>query len=274
MPRWNQLIRRYDWQGRVQGDLQILGDYAFFSPDGKWVAWQEQDLLGHLAPVTVVAEATTLRPHLKALGATPCFSSVGSGGNRWLANSSDLVLATTATQYRLLTLDGNLQEPPGFAGLTWKGEPQPAPDKADRFAIGRLQVLDGARRLDLNLEEFVTPRAGDAWGSSSRELRFTLPPKPGGGACDELPAIDSLVLKAGEPVPEFPLIVRTSACIPLRDAAKEAACLARGTRLKPMPDWNGRPSLTWTDHWSLYVQTESGQTGWISLADDSVTWGR
>ncbi|HYF92476.1 MAG TPA: hypothetical protein VD969_09510 [Symbiobacteriaceae bacterium] len=273
-PRWNELIRVWDWQGHVQSDLRIPGSYTVFSPDGKWVAWEEQDLLGHLAPVTVVAEAASLRPHLRVLGATPCFATVGSGGNRWLADSSGLVLATTANGYRLLTLDGSLSEPSSFAGLTWKGEPQPAPDRADRFAVGRLQVVDGERRLHLNLEKFVTPRGADAWGSSSRELRFTLPPKAGGGACHELPAMDLLVLKAGEPVPEFPLMVQSGDCIPLRDFGPEEACLTRGTRMKPLPDRNGRPGLKWTDQWSLFVQTESGQTGWITLSGDAVTWAR
>lgn len=270
MPRWHELIRRYDWQGAVLSETQIPGNYSFFSPDGKWVAWQEQDLLGDLAPVTVVAEASTLRPHLKVLGASTCFASVGSGGSRWLADSSGLILATNANQYRLLTLGGALTEPPGFAGLTWKGEPQPAPDKVDRFAIGRVEVLDGSRRLGVKLEGFVTPQSLDPWGRDSGELRFTFPPKAGGGACYELPEMPQLVLRAGEPVPEFPLVVQSSEPLPVFGTG---ASLPRGTKLKAIPGPDGRPGLSWfSDRWHLYFQTENGLKGRIDLTGNPLGW--
>jgi hypothetical protein len=272
MPKWHERLRRYNWQGEVLTELHIPGNYPFFSPDGKWVAWQEQDRLGGLAPVTVVADAATLQPHLTVLGASTCFASVGSGGTRWLADSSGIVLSNPSDQYQLLTLDGMLTTPPVFSGLTWKGEPQPAPDRADRFAFGRLQVLDGSRRIGVALEGFVTAQSGNAWGPDSAELRFALPPKPAGGACDELPPMPQLVLRAGEPVPEFPLVVETGECLPLAGAG---ACLPRGTRLKPVPALDGGPGLGWVDsRWRLFVRTESGQTGWIDLSGSPLGWAR
>lgn len=271
-PRWRQLIRLYDWQGRVQQDLEIPGTYAFSSPDGRWLAWQEPDLIGDLAPVTVLAEAATMRPVYRVLGASTCFASLGSGGSRWLADSSGLVLSTTDDQYQILTTDGDLLNPPGFAGRSWKGEPQPAPDKVDRVAFGRLQVQDGDRQLAVTLEGYVSPRADHAWGSSGQELRFSLPPKPAGGACYELPAMESLVLKADQPVPEFPLVVRSGDSLSLQHAGQADLHLPAGTRLKPLSPGNSQLALTWSDAWRLHVATESGQTGWITLSGDPLTW--
>lgn len=270
MPKWNERILRYNWQGEVLGDLHIIGAFSFISPDDKWAAWEEQDRVGFLAPVTVVADAATMKPHLTVLGASTCFAAVGSGGARWLADSSGLVLSTSSSQYRLLMLDGTLTEPPAFAGLTWKSEPEPAPDKVDRFAIGRAEVLDGSRRVGVKLEGFVTPQGLSAWGRDSRELRFALPPKPGGGACYEWPDMPQLVLRAGEPESEFPLVVESSECLPLRSTT---TCLPRGTRLKSILGPDGRPGLGWLDErWQIYVESESGQQGWVDLTGNPLGW--
>ncbi|MFZ5827298.1 MAG: hypothetical protein ACOY94_23615 [Bacillota bacterium] len=276
-PRWHTFIRRYSWSGEALGDLRIPGTHLFFSPDGKWVAWQEWPA-GDLAPATRVADTTSLEPHLLALGVTPCFAATGSGGTRWLADSRGLLVDTSAG-YRLLTLDGQLQELLALAGLTWKGEPQPAPDHPDRFAIGRLVVTNGAgtQRLGVTLEEHVTPASLSPWGASSAELRFALPPKAGGGACMEGPPMPAQVLAPGKDLPEFPLLVRSpDRCLSLRDrgheSGRELACLPDGTRLAPVRPRSDIGSLAWTDSWWLSVRTEKGETGWIPLAGTPVTW--
>ena len=275
---WHYAVRRFSWRGEPLRDLRIPGNYVFFSPDGKWVAW-EQWPAGDLAPVTVVADAGSLQPRLQALGATPCFQMAASGGTRWLGDSSGLVVATAAG-YRLLTLDGKLQDRPAFAGLIWKGEPQPAPDHPDRFAIGRLAVVNGAgtQRLGVTLQNFVTPTSLSPWGATSAELRFAVPPPARGGACGERPPMPAQVLLPARQLPAFPLVVRsTGVCLDLRDrphgTGNALACLPGGTRLAALRLRSDISSITWLDQsWWLSVTTEKGETGWVSLAGGQVDW--
>lgn len=201
-PTWTHKIVRYTWQGELSEEIELPGEHPFFSPDGRWVSWVEWPV-GDLAPVTVVAEASSLKPHLQAPGTTTCFQAVGGSGNRWLADSSGLVVST-AGGYRLLTLEGDLHEPPAFAGLDWKTEPQPAPDHPDRFALGRLEVSNGVGtgRQGVTLNGFVTPYATPPWGVNSLELRFVLPPPGKGGACKELPPVEARVILPAQPFPK------------------------------------------------------------------------
>lgn len=273
-PRWpdrETKVLRYNWAGELTTTMNLPGQYSFFSPDGKWVAWEEWPL-GDLGPATVIADTATLKPRVQAFGTTPCFQMAGSGGTRWLADGSGLVVDSNQS-YRVLTLDGQLQERKAFAGLIWKNEPQPAPDLNDRFALGRLAVSDGggAKQLGVTLEGYVTPGSLEPWGASSSELRFVLPPPAKGGACTEMrPPLPTRVLKQGESMPEYPLIVEGS-CLDMPGGA----CLPAGTRLKPARPRDDIPGVDWRDQtWLLYVKTESGRAGWVSLAGGQVKWSR
>lgn len=277
-PRWHSVVRRFNWRGEPLRDLEIPGNFVFFSPDGKWVAWEEW-IAGGLVPATLIADADTLLPRLQAPGTTPCFQMTASGGTRWLADSSGLVV-DTAAGYRLLTLDGQLREPPAFAGLTWKGEPQPAPDHPDRFAIGRLASVNraGTQRLGVTLQGHITPAGLPPWGATSAELRFSLPPPARDGACGERPPMPARVLLPARTLPAFPLAVRKAgSCVELRDrphgSGRVLACLPDGSRLAAVRVRSDIPALTWVDQgWWLSVETETGQSGWVSLKGEPVGW--
>jgi hypothetical protein len=227
--------------------------------------------------MTVVADAATLEPRLQALGATTCFGTIGGGGNRWLSDSSGLVV-DTSDGYRLLTLSGELQERPVFDGLTWKGEPQPAPDAVDRFALGRLVVADGAgvRQQGPHLEGFVTPASLSPWGESSAELRFAVPPKPGGSACHERPPMEAKVVYPARSLPEYPLVVQgVDDCLPMAAGTFGTAttCLPNGTRVVPVQPREDLTSLGWVGQgWRLWVRTEHGETGEILLEQEPLKW--
>lgn len=268
-PLWQEHIYRYDWSGQPVGALQIPGVYTFFSPDGKWVAWEEWPA-GDLGPATVIANAATLKPHLTVLSTTPCFNAAGSAGTRWLSDSSGLVVSLNEG-YRLLTLKGKLEQMAAFNNL-WKEEPQPAPDHPDRFALGRRMVSNsaGAQQVGVTLEGFVTPTSLSPWGANSSELRFVVPPPPKGGACTEMrPPLPPLVLSAGQKLPEYPLVV-AKGCAELQGAGP---CLPAGTRLAPVRQRDDIPALDWRNQvWWVWAKTESGQTGWVSMAGDLISW--
>lgn len=275
-PEWYERVTRYDWDGNQVADIAIPGDRVTFSPDGQWITWEEwpQDWL---APMTVVADAKTLEPRLQALGATTCFSRLGSAGSRWLSDSSGLVL-DSGDGYHLLTLDGELRQLPAFEGMDGRFEPVPAPDNPDLFALGRIAVSDGAgtKRLGVTLYGFVTPYGTDPWGVHSTEIRFSVPPKPAGGLCVEELPVAPAARKSGDPLPQFPLVVDgVDGCLPLNpgEFGGETACLPNGTRLtalRPKPDHSAR---WWEDGVQyLWVKTEHGQTGEISLEGRPIRW--
>lgn len=276
-PHWYERVTRYDWDGSVIKDIALPGTRATFSPDGQWITWEEWPQDG-LAPMTVVGDAKTLEPRLQALGATTCFAMLdSSGGSRWLSDSSGLVV-DSGDGYRLLTLDGELRRLPAFEGLDWRFEPVPAPDNPDLFALGRIAVSDGAgtKQLGITLDGFVTPFGDDPWGPDSTEMRFRVPPKPGGGACVEELPVAPAVRMSGDPLHEFPLVVDgVDGCLPLNpgEFGTEPACLPNGTRVtayRPKPD---RSAHYWEDGVQyLWVKTEHGQIGEISLAGRPLRW--
>lgn len=281
-----QQIERYSWQGERLGQLRLPGAARYaFSPDGRWLAWEER--LSHLTQAVVVAGIPTLTPRFRVTGASLCFHDFGSGD--WLADSSALIVRT-ADGYRLLTLDGRLVDSPALATDTGlppgqTGEPLPAPDRSDLFAIGRRVVLDSQGRrvaaapLAEPGSEWGRPADLKPWGLDSTELRFTLPHLGHGGRCGE----DEFLLPAQvEPAPFGPLtlVVGLSAddCVNLRAApglrAQVLACLPGGTRLAPAPLPGQRPaegdvyyltpSVAWTgdSHW-LRVRAPDGKEGWV-----------
>jgi hypothetical protein len=269
-PTWSTAIQRVNWQGEPLGSLSIPGRYLFFSPDGRWAAWEEE-IGGGMATATVIADAVSLEPRLRAVGTTPCFQAMGHGGTRWLSDSTGLVVGSAAG-YRLLTLSGALEDRPFFEDLIWKDEPQPAPDKPDRWALGRVGVVENAGPLVGVTLSGAVPANWSPWGETSAELRFVLPAKPGGGACDERPPMPSLVLLPAEPLPEFPLVLRaTDVCTNLRDrphsSGRVVACLPSGTALSSTLVGAYDSTYAWSDGtWWLSVVTPQGERGWVQPA--------
>lgn len=272
-PRWRTVVAAFSWNGTPLAGKEIPGRHLVTSPDGTWLAWEEW--AGDLAPVTVVADARSLKPRLYAAGASPCYQSMSSTGSRWLADSSALLLATPDSNYWRLALDGALTALPGLEGPDWKAEPIPAPDKPNRYSVGRTTVVEGAKRLSVGLSTNLFPAMISPWGATSGELRFALPAKPGGGACSETPAMPVAVYR--EALPAFLLRVESARCLPLTQEinGREATCLPPGTRLNPVRERSDRRGAEWImGQWWIFVQTESGQSGWVSLKDQPLGWAR
>jgi len=274
-PGWDERVILLDWDGKTVADIAVPGTRASFSPDGRWMTWEEWPA-DWLAPMTVVADAATLEPRLRAFGVTTCFATMSSGGRRWLSDSSGLVV-DTSDGYRLLTVEGELRALPALSRPDWRGEPQPAPDDPDLFALGRIAVSDGAgtRQLGIALEGYVTPYHLDPWGRDSTEMRFVLPPKPGGGACGERPPMEAAVQVPAGPMPEYPLVVDgVEGCLPLHPGAygTEEACLPNGTRLTVYRRTDHSAVNWYMQTWHLWVETEDGLIGEISLEGNPLRW--
>lgn len=128
----------------------------------------------------------------------------------------------------------------------------------------------------VTLEDFVTPAAVSPWGGSSRELRFALPPKPAGGACGERPWMEARVISPARPLPEYPLVVEgVDGCLPLVAGEFGTAdrCLPNGTRVAPVQPRENQASLGWAAQaWRMWVRTEDGEVGRISLEGDPLRW--
>ena len=290
--RW---IARYSWQGERLGELTLPGDswYAPLSPDGRLIAWEEQ--LSSLTKAVVVADAATLAPRLRIVGATLCFYDLGSGD--WLADSSGLIVRTSEG-YHIVTRDGWLVAlpSPGGVPLPDPDEPLPAPDRADLLAVGRRVVIDTTGKalavatLDAG-PDWDRPADLYPWGPDSTELRFALPHLGHGGSCGETeyllparverPPFGPLVLAVGLPAGD---------CANLRAApgikAEVLACLPGGMRLSPAP-LAERPRsegeepyylslcMAWAGNslW-LRVRTAAGQEGWLDAQAGEIGWAQ
>jgi hypothetical protein len=198
---------RYSWQGEKLGDLP--GENAIFSPDGSLVAWEEK-LAGFVSAV-VVADAASLQPRFRAVGASLCYDDLGTLGGRWLGDSSGLVLLSGGG-YHIVDREGNLRDVPVPDGVEIEREIVPAPDRADLFVIDRRLVVDasGKRLSEVTLWDGsgIMPGHTDSWGIDSAELRFTLPYFGLVGGCrrwspaprvDRALFVDEMVLVVGLP---------------------------------------------------------------------------
>ena len=278
---------------------------VWVSPDQSQVAcqgamrsasfWTCCELTPPLAwPTVVIADATSGVPRFRIRGASLC-------DGVWLADSSGVVVTTKTAYYIVNAKDGTLKHlvPNQQLGRN----PTPAPDDANLFAIGRLELLDlsGRARPSASLPPLPTSsgpiRFGplEPWGGSSKELRFTTPFPyfHGGVLCGGVGVSGSLQV-------EFPpfedslrlVVVGTGSCLNLRPLpaldAGVIECLADGrpvtvteTTLEP---GNYAPKATPTgsvfyefqppccDSWRpwVHVRTAAGAEGWVS--GDYLDW--
>ncbi len=289
-----QRVERYSWQGVRLGELMPpQSGRCAFSPDGHWAAWDET--LCDLVQAVVVADATTLAPRLRVVGARLCFLDYGVGKN-WLADSSGLVVSTRAG-YRILTLDGELTPAPTFRGsagepMPFSDEPLPAPDRSGLFAIGRRAVVDAASHtvavaaLDMGAE-LSQPADLDPWGLGSSELRFALPHLGHGGKCGEVEyVVPTEVQWAPFSAPVLAVALPMGECADLRAqpgaGGQVLACLAGGARLSLAPTAELAPlegtlsyltaSVAWGDGLWLRVRAPDGQEGWLDVKAVQIGW--
>ncbi len=180
-------VSRLGWDGEQLGITRIPVDRVFLSPDGSLAA-------GELVLFTTVGGSRRFEPTSTVLvvdGATgrPRFRIRSArlnygdelGGDRWLADSSALVVQTrTGGQvgYSLVSAEGTSIDPllaPPSSETTWFGHEDvrgavPAPNDPALFAFGRTHVFDRAaeRWHQLNLGERA-PAHLDPWSESDDE---------------------------------------------------------------------------------------------------------
>lgn len=259
-------MQLFTWTGRETRPLiTIPGAVPWLSPDGKWMAYDE--FVAASVPTVVVADTETGQPKAWVRSAALCYEDTGGYGNRWLADSSGLVVRT-GRGYALFSPAGALRSAPA---LTF--EPVPAPDNPNLFALRDRSVVDLSGKVLLKAPNAARSRDGEPWGATSRELMLTVPHGGHGARCD----IDLLLPPKAEaaggnrsPAQVPPVLVNTPGdCLNLRDApgGKAIKCVVHGTRLILPLDFGFAPD---NSRW-LRVRTEAGDEGWV--AQEFVGWG-
>lgn len=286
LPNGKSRLLRVDWQGQLLADKLLEEGYNLsLSPDGQSIAW-ESSVAGGLVQTITVADFPSLTPRFRLAGAaaTFCTGDLMRPYEAWLADSSGLI-----------TRAGLLNPTTGQVGpltaLPEGADPEPAPHRADLFALDRTRVMDGAGKLIAEAKLGPDPQWTSAghhgpWGARGDEIRFTLPHLGHGGRCAYQP---NLPLKLERPPFQAELVLvvglPASDCVNLREgpgkASRPRTCLPGGTGLTavtPPPVTGGEKVQEWPngifmdDDWWVYVRTEAGQEGWVAFGAGELTW--
>ncbi|HWI61853.1 MAG TPA: hypothetical protein VNT75_08450 [Symbiobacteriaceae bacterium] len=277
-PETTSDVQRFDWNGKeVQPMISIAGSYPWFSPDGRWLAYDS--ILAGTTTTTVLADAKTGQVKQKVLSASLCYSDIGVRGGRWLSDSSGVVLRHfdgKQRAYAVLSTSGALKGAPVLTR-----EPLPAPDSPGILALRDRSVVDLSGKVLLKAPSIAgNELTGDSntWGRTSRELIVTLPHGGHGGRCP----IEPLLAPRVEPGPIKPLVMQVNTpgdCLNLRSepGGKEIKCLSHGTRLTVTAGKHAQPPL-WGDYpmiadayWA-HVKAPTGEEGWVALKYDLLKW--
>lgn len=264
-------IRRYSWQGDLKAETRVAGSGPALSRDGKLLVYTEY--MGQLGSAAVIREWGAQQP---------LFRVAGGWVPRWVAGSTDLLVATSRG-YRLVTADGRLQPAPlaapapdmVFNPFLWLTS---SPDNPDRF-LTRSAVVDRAGRIirEIPLKSEQLRVGQSTWGPTAASVQFLVTPTAGKGWDAGLS--EYLAPKVQRPPypDKFPLQVEDpkGECLNLRaeegPSGRLIRCLPTGTKLAladPAPDrWPFGQLHGW-----IQVVTEKGEKGWVAVYTFSVTY--
>jgi hypothetical protein len=269
-------LYRYDWQGGLKSKLDLPGQLASISPDGKR-ALVNQDL-NHLASAAVVLDVATGKPDFRVDWA---------GAREWLADGSALLLGTGDGDM-FVSLAGVLAKAPRMPTTTTYAHMsslRPSPTNPDQFAAG-MALIDRTGKV---LKEIKLPKGdwliqGTSWTENGKELLFSIYPMEGkdgdyGDSFHLPPKVERPPFKE-----RFLLQVKDPAgeCLNLREtdsiAGRLVRCLPNGTKLAPgdlfqAPMKLNQPIIGQDGKtiW-IWVETERGEKGFVTVSTGSVTW--
>ena len=191
-------VQRYGWDGMPLGEERVFSTgrpstsigTVLLSPDGRSIVWQERLPLGiplgaggpEHWPVVGLADLQTGEVRFRAVRAS---LTNGTGVLDWLADSSEIVVATV-DGYAILSASDGALTPLGFGTVShFEPLPMPAPHDPRLFAFGgRVVDRDGeVVRPVAAAAEAWGPTWGVfthyAWGATGEVLRFSPdPPNP------------------------------------------------------------------------------------------------
>lgn len=292
--RRHRELHLFSWDGMPLPQPQELACSGFVSPDGLYVAWQEESMLHgtvkphgnppppprplNPVPAVVIADADTCHPIFRVLSA---YTTTGGWNGQWLSNSEGLVVGVASgfAVARLHPQPHLFSLPPGPPGDAWSPGPVPAPTGDGRyFAYGFPEVYDAdrdrwiptaARPFD-SFEE-ATDLNNDfpfEWSETHHELHATynfwdglhyewlLLPQP----AIEFPPFD---------IPLRARVAGTGSCLNLRQSGEVLGCLPDGTRLYLVRE--NVPTLEQLHVYAaelgtawIYVRTGDGLEGWVA----------
>lgn len=279
------VVQRYSWQGKRLGELTMPDNKSWLSPDGSLVAW-DQSLAG-ISSAVIISDANEIEPRFRLQGGDLCDPDLLHPYEVWLADGSGVIVKTEGG-YRILTPAGEMIESPALTGI--RGEPTPAPDRPDRFALGRTKVVDAAGNpvaaTVLGPDANGTPGHLHPWGYTSDELRFTTIHNGHGGRCSYPPPLTAQAER-----PPFPSDVTVTVglpadeCLNLRAqpglAGTVITCIPGGSRLTVTTDppppppgmMRATPTVPHVDgDWWVHVRAPGGQQGWIAFEAGQLDW--
>ncbi|HYF92472.1 MAG TPA: SH3 domain-containing protein [Symbiobacteriaceae bacterium] len=250
------VLRRYGWDGKLLGQLAVVGPACAFTADGSRVACTG----GQEPATTVVYDVAAGEALYRVLGAdTPA----------WAADGSLVVHRSNLEGARVVTAEGKVTETGATRLVGFLDRLTPAPDNPDRFAL-RDRVVDADGELQFMVEN--EPKGWeygwtDPWGKAGTEFRYVLKePRPMGfEQLIDLP-LEPKVQKAPFPAEiRLQIVAVPGDCLNLRtDAgttAKIIRCLPGGTKLTRAPgDRVSKDGHDW-----LPVKTTDGVQGWVAV---------
>ena len=287
------LVRRYSWSGSLLTEFELPTTGVSLSPDGRLLAYDqvqrslsdEPDGQREYWSNVVVADARSGSTLLRVRSASLYYGD-GLGDARWLADSTGIPVAVRgllpragdvpAWRYRsfsLLLPNERRIQPLGLTEDDARA-PIPAPANARLLALGHTAVLavggDGPLAANVLGETWfghVPP-----WGTTSSELRFTLPHGAHGVGyrgtflaprIEYPPFDDRLAFR----------VTGTGSCLNLRSSpslgASTSTCLPDGSAVDLSDPQPGPPNgrlAAWFAEESLWVhvRTAGGDEGWAS----------
>ncbi len=293
--------RDFAWDGAIVRGPACPGE---LSPDGRYVAQQQGGSVwfhAHMQPLprvenpwpsVIVADAATCEPLFRVRSAHTWRLRTLWGDTVWLSNSEGFVVAV-ADGYRIVRVGAEPKVidlprvPDGVAGSGGSrlARPVPAPTGNGRyFAYDRAGVYD--RQDDRWILSGFPPvnEAGHTipiWGTNHRELTYRF--------LDEVVSrTEWLLLPSAIEFPPFRdditfRVGRTGNCLRLREKpgihSPVKACLPDGTRLvmveRDAPRDESRQRHPWVSRaesesgrlgWWVYLRTDGGAEGWVSVA--------
>jgi DNA-binding CsgD family transcriptional regulator len=293
----NERAWRLTWDGTVLASVKAttyFSDAIYFSPDGRYVAWEEYLRPTRAIaygtwdrwPTLVIADARTAEPLVRIRSAAVIYGDMLLG-NRWLADSSAIVAmvrgealpeALDDLTYALIRPDGSIQELPDLStgAPDWYSRASyfgaiPSPTDANLIAFGRLALYNRATGQWLYaLPDSQGPVHLPSWAGG--ELVFGTPHGGHGGL------VPPVLLAPKVERPPFSSAMRfvvsgSETCLYVRAApgldGEPLACLPDGSRLvleeENDPAVDNSATVTIRDSmWWVHVRTSAGQVGWAA----------
>ncbi len=261
-------IKRFDWEGKPTGEMELETWHVQISPDGRLLSYAQS--MGRYGQAIVVQEWGS---------ETPLFRIAGALGSTWTADSSALI-TDTRLGWQMVSTTGNMRTPPEAGDAHWHAFQwyRPSPDNPDLFLTATRVINRAGQTVQATAIKDPTQAlvATAGWGPTAAEVHIVVT-SPIGKDWDQDLSANFLPAVQRPPFEEtYPLQVRDpkGECLNLREEPSTSGpvirCLPTRTRFSATMAQNeiaGADDATW-----IVVQTEQGETGWVAITTGSISY--